>query len=181
MEDVKKLENELEETKTRLEEIEKQGVGVKKALWDLLNYASLFVLLLDSDMNIRLANWSLSQALGFETEKELLGKNWSEFVAPEERKVTKEIHKDISKGKVDRKKYREVVTEIISKDGTSFLVRWFNVRINSSYNMTFSFGIMKSEKEAYEENIRDYWRDVIDKDTTMIRALRDTILKASEK
>jgi hypothetical protein len=83
-------------------------------------------------------------------------------------------------GKRYEHKYREVVNDIECLNGELITVKWFNIPINSAYNMTFSAGVVVDKVDktvASEESIRSYYRDVIQKDRTMIESLKDVLQK----
>lgn len=175
------LHRELKKTKEKLDNAMSQKDALHKAIWDMLNYANMFVLILDRNMIVRLANWSLATTLGFEDESEILGRCWLDFIKPEEQDLLRDIHCIASTQPYEKaKEYREIITNLVINDGV-IAVKWFNTRINSNYNMTLSFGLKKdnrpSDAEITEDSIRSYYRDVVDKDRTMIKALRDSIIE----
>lgn len=150
----------------------------QKAVWDMLNYANMFVLILDEQMNIKLMNWSLATKLGFENENEPLGRCWVEFLPPTDVEWLKAVHYAITYSTKEAEKYREVINEIVSIDGTKIKVKWFNAIINHNYNFTFSMGIydeVEKRTEVSEDSIRAFYRDVIEKDRVMIKGLKDML------
>jgi len=163
---------------TTYNEMENRVRSMRNAFWDMLNYANMFVVVLDSEMNIKLANWSLATTLGFKNEDEIIGRYWLDFIPDEEKTIILEYHKLLSQSTDLRSIDREFFNCISSKDGANINVKWFNTKINSNYNWTFSIGIPREYKnfENTEESIRAYYRDIVDQDKTMIEALRDTIL-----
>lgn len=169
------IKEQLKETKKELCKSLKERQRLQKAIWDMLNYANMYVVLLDSELNIRLINFSLATKLGFKDEKEPVGVCWLEFIKPEERLKIKTVHKNITEEKDS--KFMEYKNDIITKAGENLSVKWFNVPINSDYHMTFSFGLPKSTPlEITEDSIRSYYRDIIEKDKTMIKTLKQTVL-----
>lgn len=157
-------------------ELENENQAIKKAIWDIINYLSAFIVILDSDMNIKLANWYLANKLGYENEKDLIGLNWLQFIKKEEKVMIKNIHAEItSKNKAEQ--FREITNEIVSCTGKKIIVRWFNLKINHGLNLSFSFGIpSQSNIEESTEAIRSYYRDIIEKDKTMIKSLLHSIV-----
>jgi hypothetical protein len=157
------------------EDIELRLGKVKNALFDMLNYANMYTIILDENLNIRYINWSLSKALGFSSEFEPIGKCWLDFVPRSFADNVKVIHKTIIDA-AEPDKYKEVVSDIISITGTQITVKWFNTKINHEYNWTFSFGLPSNEPlEITEETIRAYYRDILDKDRTMIQSMRELL------
>lgn len=150
----------------------------QKAVWDMLNYANMFVLLLDEQMNIKLINWSLATALGFKNENEPIGRCWLDFLPPKDKEWIKTIHYAVTYSTQEAKKYREVSNNIVALDGTIIRAKWFNAMINHNYNFTFSMGIYEEPQlktEVTEDSIRAFYRDVIEKDKVMIKALKDML------
>lgn len=164
---------ELETVKKELELERSKSKVLTKAIWDMLNYTDFFVLLLDSTLTIKLINWSLAIRLGFENEKEPIGKNWFDFIPEKEREYILKCHKNLTIKK--NNDFKEVVNSIVTKKGELIKVKWFNIPINSSYNMVFSIGLERVN-EITEDSIRAYYRDIIDRDKTMIQVLRDSVI-----
>lgn len=170
------LQKELKDTKNLLEETIYKKDALMKALWDMLNYANIFIVLLDSTMHIKLANWSLATKLGFETEKDIIGKCWLDYIKPAEKKYIKNIHKALISNDEKSNQYTEITNDIILKNNETLLVKWFNIPINGQYNLTFSIGIQRCVTfEETEDAIRAYYRDIIDQDKTMIESIRESL------
>lgn len=180
------LESRLKQTKKELHKTSAEKEALKKAIWDMLNYAQMFILLLDSKMNILLINYSFAVKLGFKNEKEPIGRCWLDFIKPKEHDQISAIHHSlVHDSEKENHKYREVVSDIVKLNGKVCTIKWFNFAVNHEYNLTFSFGIPKEfPTEITEHSIRSYYQDVLQKDKTMILSLRDTVLggiKASDK
>jgi hypothetical protein len=175
------LKERLENSEAALKKLKSESSILKKAIWDMINYSQMYVIVLDEHLIIRLINWSLATDLGFEGEKDAVGQCWLDFVPETSHDQILTIHNSIAYNKnID--KYREVVSEIKSMNDDIINVKWFNTHINSHYNMTFSMGL-KLEKltieralSISEDSIRSYYRDIIEKDRTMIKSLKDVIL-----
>lgn len=180
-----KVQKEVEDLRAELHKYRNESLSLKKAIWDMLNYANMFVLILDKEMTIKLCNWSLATTLGFKDESEILEKCWLDFIPQQNRDLVKQIHNMVKICEEQKdEKYKEVVNDILLPNGKTLLVRWFNMCINHSYNMTFSIGITQMvQAQATDESIRAYYMGVIEKDRTMIHSLRDFILtpKGQEK
>jgi PAS domain-containing protein len=173
-----KVQNEVEELRKELHKYRNESLSLKKAIWDMLNYANMFVLILDKNLIIKLCNWSLATTIGFKDESEIIEKCWLDFIPPRNVELVKQIHSMVKTCEEQKEeKYKEVVNDILLLNGETRLVRWFNMCINHSYNMTFSIGIMQqTQAQATDESIRAYYKGVIEKDRTMIYSLRDFIL-----
>jgi hypothetical protein len=166
----------MKQDKEYIENLKAENEAIKKAVWDILNYLNAFVVLLDKNMNIRLANWSLSTKLGFENEKDLINKCWLDFIKPEEKDMISKMYSHMLNFSDD--KYKEVITEIISIKGKSIVVKWFNIVANHGLNMLFSIGVpSEMPEEENEDSVRAYYRDIIDKDKTLINSLLSNIDK----
>jgi len=171
-------QNEIEELRIELSQYKNESITLKKAIWDMLNYANMFVLILDKNMTIKLCNYSLATFIGFKNEKEILEKNWLDFIPEAERQIVSHVHNMVKICEEQKdEKYKEVLNEILLLDGSSVSVRWFNMCINHSYQMSFSIGVAQQKPaEATDESIRSYYRDIIDKDRTMIKSIRELVL-----
>lgn len=153
----------------------KQVKNLRRTIFNMLNYANMYVLVLDEKMEIKFANNSLAVDLGFKGYEELVGRCWLDFIRDEERKTITTIHAVVSRG-TEWEKYREFKNVIITSDG-EINVHWFNSHINSDFNWTFSFGIRQEpQTQVTMTSIRNYYKDIIDKDRTMINSMRDMIV-----
>lgn len=149
---------------------------LRSSIWDIFNYLNFFLVFLDIDMNIVLANHYLSDFLGYESEYDLIGRNWKQFLAPDETELVEHVHhKNLD---VKNKDFREFLNKIRSKDGTIIEVRWFNCPVINGVSGTFSIGIPGDEISSVE-SMRAYWRDIIEKDKTAIKAMR-SLFKSKE-
>lgn len=172
------LQKRLDESELIIKKLKKEAGSLKKAIWDMLNYSSLYLVLLDQKMIIKLCNWSLAKSLGYETEKDIVGQCWLNFIPEKDIDRIKMIHNSVA-NKNDST-YEEVINDIKTKDGKIISVKWFNLQINNNYHMTMSLGLHLTKTiEAIqpEDSIRSFYRDVIDKDRTMIKSLRDVVFK----
>lgn len=179
MKDVEGLQTELKETKQKLVRSFREKEALTKAIWDMLNYANIFVVLLDDKLNIVLINYSLAIKLGFKNEEEVVGRCWLDFIKPTEKEQIFAIHQSLYEE--NHEKYRETVSEIVKVDGSTCTIKWFNFVVNDNYRLTFRFGILKEfPTEVTEESLRSYYQDILLKDKTMIRSLRDMVVKKIE-
>jgi PAS domain-containing protein len=142
---------------------------LRKAIWDMMNFANMYVLVLDEKMNIKFANYSLYFALGFEDHTDILGRCWLDFIKREDSNSISAIHQAISENTKDAQRFNEYTNDIITLKEEIISVKWFNVHINSDYNWSFSIGI-ETEKPIVisAESIRTYYKEVINNDRTMI-------------
>lgn len=174
------LLKEIKQQKELIEILKKEAASLKKAIWDMLNYANIYVVLLDKNLIIRLINYNLANDLGYKNEKVAIGHCWLDHVPPSSLAIVRIAHKELAFGQ-DKSKYKEVINDIRIANDQIVSTKWFNIPINSKYNMTFSIGIKLTIPEDYvkisEESIRAYYKDIIEKDRSMIKSLRDVAIK----
>lgn len=152
---------------------------LSQSLWDIFNYSHFFVMALNKKMDVMLANYFLATTLGFETEKELIGKNWLKFVSEKDKHVIEYLYGEMTNKKITK----EFINDIITKENKIIPVRWFNTNLDQGENGTFSIGVPiagKVSKQDTEETIRSYWRDVIQENKTTVNALREMFQKISQ-
>jgi hypothetical protein len=145
-------------------------------MWDLINYSNLYVVVLDGQLFIKLINYRLAKAIGFNNENEPVGKCWLDFIEEPKRPVIKYIHRKVLEGD---SQYNEALTDLVALN-EHIQVRWFNTKLNNS-DLTFSIGIplQPITPEDGIDSIRSYFRDVIKKDRTMIKSLQDVVMENS--
>lgn len=172
----KKLDNSIEEIK----HLKQESLDLKKAIWDMLNYTSMFVLLLDDKFNIKFMNWSLATELGFSDEKEAIGKSWLNLIPKDSLYSVQNAYKYLKSSNDEKHiESREMVTEVKRVDGSFLIVKWFNIPISTDYDITFSMGLRATTINSHiisEDSIRSYYRDIIEKDRTMIESLKDIVI-----
>lgn len=151
---------------------------LREIIFNMLNFTNMYCLVLDQKMIIKFVNSSLALDLGYSSYQDVIGKNWINFIDPDEKKIIETIHISISNGINDwENKYREVHGNIINKNGKKIKVYWFNSHINSSLNWTFSFGIKKHIPLETKniDSVREYYHDILNKDKIMINTMRDVM------
>ena len=155
---------------------------LRKAIWDMMNFANMYVLVLDDKMNIKFANYSLYFALGFEDHKDILGKCWLDFIRKEDSNSIAAIHQAISVNTKDAHRFNEYTNDVITLKEEIISVKWFNAHINHDYNWSFSIGL-ETEKPIVisAESVRSYYNEIIANDRTMILSLRNSILGSGHK
>jgi PAS domain-containing protein len=155
---------------------------MQRSLLDMMNYANMYVLVLDKNMTIQFVNTSLANDLGYESYEDIMGKCWLDFVDSKDTNMLKTIHNVIVNSDVtEMEKYREVVSDVITKNKTRLTLRWFNVRINHTYNWSLSFATPINETIGSTENsIREYWSRSVLRDKTVIQAMKDYLIKPNE-
>jgi PAS domain S-box-containing protein len=153
-----------------LKKINKTKKKIELSLRDIFDYSDIYLIVLNSDMDIRLCSYRLALDLGFESSEELIGKNWTEFL-PIEMAPLKELF-----GPEKKKIFNEFTNDIQTKNGTRIPTKWFNTRIKNGEICTFSIGIPLTKeitKEDSIETMRAYWEDIIKKDRTTINVFKD--------
>lgn len=180
MKNIKLLQDELDKARDLLKESQNESRALKRVVWNILNYANLFLVLLDSNMNVRMSNWSLAHKLGFEDETGLVGKCWLDYIKPEEKDMIKNVYKTLSTDSPKAEEYKEFTNEIVLPDKELLVVKWFNIYINSELHFTLSLGVQKYiPTEETEDSVRSYYRDIVEKDKTFIKSIRETLLENS--
>lgn len=147
---------------------------LQNSIWKILNLSNLFVVSVDRNFKINLINDCLIKALGYDSDKDLLGQNWSKLLTPETMEITKFMHQDLLSGSP---KYKEMMFDLIKKDSTKISAKWFNTLINSEFQFIFSVGIpLYIEPTSLTQNIdnvREYFRQILEKDRMTISAMKD--------
>jgi transcriptional regulator with PAS, ATPase and Fis domain len=144
----------------------------KETMWEMMNYLNLFVVVLDKEMHVVLANRYLIYTLGFESEKDVIGRCWLDFIESKNHIVITHIHDRVRKNDPE---FTEVVTEITNVHNNIIAVRWFNSAIDHGKDLTFSIGIPLQNNISAEDStrsIRSYFRNIIQKDKTFISAMK---------
>jgi PAS domain S-box-containing protein len=181
--DLSSLEKELTKSKDVIKKLKREATTLKKAIWDIINYAEMYVVILDKHMIIRLINHSLAKELGFENERDVIGRCWKEFIPEDQQLQVMSVHYTIAHEPEKYSKFAEFTNDIHNLNGDRTHVKWFNVPINGGYNMTYSMGLKvdpkkrAAEVKISEDSVRTYYRDIIEKDRTMIQSLRDVVIK----
>lgn len=177
-----KVQKEIDELREQLDKYKNESLSLKKAIWDMLNYSNLFVVILDKNLIVKLCNYSLATTLGFKSEDEILERCWLDFIPDSNKELVRQIHGMIKVCEEQKdEKYKEVINDILLPNGESILVRWFNMCINHNYNMTFSIGVEQvTDTKSTDDSIRAYYRGIVEKDRTMIYSLRDLILSGNK-
>lgn len=159
------------------EQLKKEIIGLRKAIFNMLNYANMYVLILDEQMSIKFANQSLATDLGFKKYREMRDLCWLDFVPEVDQRMIATIHKAIAEGS-NWSKFKEFQNNIKALNGTIINVLWFNSHINTDFNWSFSFGIKQEPiTEVSPDSIRNYYQDIINKDRTMIESMKAMILE----
>jgi len=156
-----------------------QQSKLQVSLKELFDYTNIYLLILDCNMKIKMCSYKLGTDLGFDHETEIIGLSWKQFI--KEKDITK-IENVLKNVVDDTKKYqkflREVTNKIVTRSGTTINVKWFNSRIKNGQVYTFSIGIPYNRKVTPLDDIdsiRSYWKHVLDKDETTLKALRNVV------
>lgn len=158
-----------------------QKIEVQNNLWKALDYSHLFVILLNKDFKVVLANYRLARVLGYQDEGELIGTDWNTHLAAVDDELVKHVLTETLGGS---KKYEEFTNDILTKNKERITVRWFNTLINSTFNCVFSIGVPLTKEITVDDNIdsvRAYFTDIIRRDRTTINAMKEVTMKYSEK
>lgn len=142
-------------------------------LWNILDYSNYFIAVIDGEREVRLCNRMLAKTLGFETEEELIGKNWFEFVPEAAKEVAQLVQDETIEKKLGTV---ESTSEIVTLGGKVIIVKWFNSFINSELDWVFSMGVpLQADEQETFDNVREFYREVLAKDRTTIDAIKKRI------
>lgn len=158
-----------------------QKIEVQNNLWKALDYSHLFVILLNKDCQVVLANYRLAKMLGYKDEAELIGVEWINHLAAADDELVKHVLAETLNGS---KKYEEFTNDVLTINKERITVRWFNTLINSTFNCVFSIGVPLTREVTADDNIdsvRAYFTDIIRRDRTTINAMKEVTMKYSEK
>ena len=158
-----------------------QKIEVQNNLWKALDYSHLFVILLNKDFKVVLANYRLAKMLGYMDEGEIIGVDWINHLAAADDELVKHVLDETLAGS---KKYEEFTNDVLTKNKERITVRWFNTLINSTFNCVFSIGVPLTKEITVDDNIdsvRAYFTDIIRRDRTTINAMKEVTMKYSEK
>lgn len=142
-------------------------------LWNILDYSNYFVVVLDKDLEIKLCNRMLAKTLGFQTEEELIGRKWFEFIPETTKDIIRIIHQETN----DRKDTTiESTSEIITLKGRIIVAKWFNSFVNSELDWVFSMGVpLRANEQQNIDNVREFYKEILAKDRTTINAIKKLI------
>jgi len=146
-------------------------------LWHVFNYSMFYALIIDRDMVIRLCNFSLAKELGFESESQILGKNFKYFIPESSRVITDHILKDLIT-KDSEEMYVEFTHDLQAENNRISPVKWFYTYMNKDTNLIFCIGIPLNREQSFEEStesIRSYFKDIIKQDHTTMLKLKEKV------
>jgi len=149
------------------------------SLKELFDYTNIYMLILDDDMKVKSCSYKLGKDLGYNSEEDMIGLNWKQFL--KEKDITKLdiVHKNVVNDTEKYQKFlREVTNKIVTRTGSTINVKWFNSRIRNGQIYTFSIGIPYNRKVSASDDIdsiRSYWKHVLDKDETTLKALKNVV------
>ena len=158
-------------------EIEKKKLEFN--LKGLFDYTNIYMIILDPNMKIKLCSYKLANDLGYNKESDLIGKSWNQFLKEKDQTRIKLVHDNTVNNTEKYQKFlREVTNKIVTKEGSTITTKWFNSRIQNGNTYTFSIGIPYNRKVTPAddiESIRSYWKHVLDRDETTLKALKNVV------
>ena len=94
--------------------------------------------------------------------------------------ILREVQANMLSGGTD---YREFTNNIVSKNKELIKVKWFNTYANNNSHLCVSIGVPYKDISADEsvDSVRSYFRDIVDRDKTMIQAIKQTMFNNSIK
>jgi hypothetical protein len=150
------------------------------SLWDIIDYSISYSLVLDSELKIRLINFTLAKELTNEDRDKLIGKSWLDFVVENDRPLLEYARKSLF-GEV--KFYFEECYNIICKDSSLKKVKWIMSYINSDFNSIISIGIpfIIEKRNNIRELSRTHYENIVLADRIKIKVAKELALKNSER
>jgi len=152
---------------------------LRNSIWNIFNYLNFIVVLLDQDMKIVVGNFYLAQFLGYDSEVDIIGIDWLQFLPDDEKAIVSHVHEENMK-EPSNDEYTEFINNLLNKDGMPVEVRWFNCPIVNGVTGTFSIGIVGNQIESID-SMRAYWKDIIQKDKTAIKAMKNMFKQKDSK
>ncbi len=159
------------------QKLRKEIISKNKSLWDIFNYSNFYVCMLNQEFQITLANYYLSHQLGFEEECDLIGKNFREYVPESFSNIMPKIFDGVLQTHGET---HDFVCEIMDPNTkVEVTVKWFISFINTTINSYFMIGIPLLKDITPQdsvETIRQYWRNIIERDRSTIKSLKETVM-----
>lgn len=168
-----RVRSKLLEIQDDLRKAESERTRFEENIWELIDYAKFFLVVLDKDLNIRVCNDSLASILGLRDGKEAVGMNWLNFTPEESRESLKRVYSYLLSGD---ETHKEFVEEIVTATNEVIFIKWFNRLANGS--LLLRVGVATSSENNSRKTIDDvrlYFKNVIEKDRTMIEVLKKSI------
>ena len=117
----------------------------------------------------------LSKILGFESEIEMVGKKWEEFIPESTKDLTALIHRETIENKNGTV---ESTGEIVTGNCKILVVKWFHSFINSELEWVFSMGVpFNIDGQETIENVRTFYKEILARDKTTIEAIKKRIYR----
>ena len=159
-------------------ENEKRNILKENVSWDfIMHQSNLFLIVVDNYLKIHLINVPLCKILGFKKEHDLIGKDWLDFINPNEKIITQNIYtKLLSNDNTSDNNPIELMNNIILPNKDIISIKWSNIKIKE--NLIFSFGF-KNKKICDKDKINDvdtfrqYYQNMIHKDRMLIKSYQD--------
>ncbi len=165
---LKQLEDTKDEILSLQKKTEEELRIEKERAQQYLDITGTMIIALDTDGNILLANDEACRALGYGSEKELIGKNWFKVYESESiYEVTYEAFKDLISGNIAP--YKTYESKLLFKDGNIRLIEWNNKYIrDNSRNIA---GVLYSGRDVTESRKAE---EKLKKSESYQRALLDS-------
>jgi len=147
---------------------------LKELIWDIFNYSTFYIVAIDKEMKILLANYSLAKLLGFDSENDIIGKYWFDFIPEDQRCIIENVSRRVCDENIP---YQEYSSQVLSKDGKYLYIRWFSSFLNNNFKCVFSIGIPLEQSGPKDgiDSIRAFYRDILEKDSKMIQTMKESI------
>jgi hypothetical protein len=150
----------------------------------LMTLSSFYFVIVDRDLNIIVANKKVEETILGKcacTEVNLIGKSWINFVSNDDQMLAKTAYTSIFRFKGDLES-PEITYSIKTPDCSTLPICWVTSYIDTNIDWTISIGTKTRSVNlgiSNEESIREYYRNLIDKDKKMIDIVREVTSKYS--
>lgn len=150
------------------------------AIWKVLYYSQFYILIMDCDLKVKIVNNAFADMLGMD-KKDIIGKICLDCVD----KDYQDAFIDICITSVNDKTYKEIVVDITTFENKKLMVKWFCNPINTKSPHLFCVGIPIEGVKINDslDTIREYYKNLISKDSIMIKSLKertDKFIKTNE-
>jgi len=146
--------------------------NLRSMVFDLLNYSSLYVLILSNNLNIHMVNSTLVSSLEMDVD-ELKGKNLRDIISPHEKLLVEKAFEEIIK---ENQSYQEFMFYLVNVDKKKEIAaKWFCSFFNTQYNMMLCIGIpMRDDIFLVKDEglIREYYKNIIRQDRKKIELIK---------
>jgi len=159
---------------------EQDKTQLQLSLKEVFAHSNLYVLVLDEDFTIQCCSVKLANDLGYESNSDLEGKSWLNYIKNSSKDTIKTLHAKVYAAGAPTQ--NEAITPILKKDGEEINVKWFYSLIENGQKHCFNIGNpISNGNEDSIESIRGYWKQAIKDNNAGLKAIKNSFLKHNEK